>query len=144
MSEPSPEVKAPQWCVIAIVLPYPYRVGEKQCFHSHGIFPAGVKLYVIGGFAGMGYEMVTVIGYGHHLRRPVTAHIKAHHLGGWRAGLVYRPAILRLIAKAEATDPRTSCRWRRGEFDDTSSPEYGEHLAAVAAHFQSEYHGEPV
>ncbi|MFD0558892.1 hypothetical protein FB566_4848 [Stackebrandtia endophytica] len=143
MSGSPPDDVTPQWCVIATVLPYPYRAGEKQHFRSHGIFPAGAKLYVIGGFAGMGYETVTVIGYGHHRRRPVTAHIQAHHLGGWRAGLVYRPAILRLIAKAEATDLGTSCRWRRGEFDDTSSPEYGEHLAGVAAYFQSEYHGEP-
>jgi|SRR5690606_1309227 hypothetical protein len=138
---------SPEWCLVATLLPYPYSPnGPHAEFRSQKIFPAGAKLYVVGGFGGMGYETVTVIGYGHGRRRPVTAHIRAGYLGGWKAQLVYRPVILRAIHKAQQ-DIRTCHRWlfayREGERIEFQpvEPEYGEHLAEIAAGFQQRLHG---
>ncbi|MFG1942636.1 hypothetical protein [Nonomuraea sp. NPDC048826] len=129
------------------LLPYPYSQNGPQAeFRSQRIFPAGAKLYVVGGFAGMGHETVTVVGYAHRRRRPAMAHIKAKYVGGWRAQLVYRPVILRAIYTAQL-DQHTGHRWlvahregRRVEFQPTE-PEYGEHLAQIAADFQRHLHG---
>ncbi len=63
-----------EWCIVGTLLPYPYR-GTRSELRSHGIFPAGAKLYVIGGFAGMGHETMTVVGYAHGRRSPVLAHL---------------------------------------------------------------------
>ncbi|GAA4898416.1 hypothetical protein LX16_0938 [Stackebrandtia albiflava] len=136
-----------EWCIVATLLPYPYD-GDKQGFRSHGIFPAGSRLHVIGGFAGMGHETVTVVGFSHGRRRPVSAFLPGRYLGGWRARLVYRPAILRRIHQAEEFDSTTAHRWRHlmpgdhlGRIDATD-PEYGDVLASVAAWFQRRFHGD--
>ncbi|MGK5737613.1 hypothetical protein [Micromonospora sp. URMC 103] len=131
------------------LLPYPYSPdGPRPDYRSQKIFPAGAKLYVVGvvgGFAGMGHETITVIGYAHGRRRPVIAHIKAKYLGNWRAELVYRPVILRTIHAAERE--QTYHRWLTRPDDRTteyhlSEPEYGEHLARVAAYYQRKLHGD--
>jgi hypothetical protein len=81
---PVAELWNPEWCIVGNLLPYPYQPDGPQAeFRSQKIFPAGAKLFIVGGFAGMGYETVTVIGYGHHRRTPVTAHIRAWYVGGW-------------------------------------------------------------
>ncbi|MFI5490415.1 hypothetical protein ACIBXA_20715 [Micromonospora echinaurantiaca] len=138
---------SPEWCIVGNLLPYPYSPnGPGAGFRSQKIFPAGARLYVLGGFAGLGYETITVIGYAHGRRRPVTGHIKAKYVGNWRAELVYRPVILRAIHAAE--DEQSTChRWRTPFRDDRtaeyhpSEREYGEHLAEVAAGFQRALHG---
>ncbi|MGC1215063.1 MAG: hypothetical protein WA890_27865 [Micromonospora sp.] len=138
----------PEWCIVGNLLPYPYSSdGPHADFRSQKIYPAGARLYVVGGFAGMGHETITVIGYAHGRRRPVTAHIKAKYVGNWRARLVYRPVILRAIPDAER-EQSTCHRWlipchggdRRVEYQP-SEPEYGDHLAHVAAGFQRTLHG---
>jgi hypothetical protein len=136
----------PEWCIVGNLLPYPYSPnGPYADFRSQKIFPAGAKLYVVGGFAGTGHETVTVIGYAHHRRRPVIAHIQAKFVGNWRASLVYRPAILRAIHAAERE--QTYHRWLTPSRGDRtveyqpSEPEYGEHLAQVAAYFQRKLDG---
>lgn len=126
----------PEWCVIATMPPYPYRPGPSEGFRSHGIFPAGAKLHVIGGFAGMGHAQVTVVGVGHHSHRQVTAHLEARYLTDWRVALVYRPAVLRAIRKAVAFDGGTAHRWNRQGLD-LGSADYAEHLRAIAAGFQN-------
>ncbi|SCG78692.1 hypothetical protein GA0070609_5659 [Micromonospora echinaurantiaca] len=138
---------SPEWCIVGNLLPYPYSAnGPRADFRSQKIFPAGAKLYVVGGFGGLGYETITVIGYAHGRRRPVTAHIKAKYVGNWRAELVYRPVILRAIHAAE-NEQDTYHRWltpfrdeRTAEYHP-SEPAYGEHLAEVAAYFQRKLHG---
>ena len=76
------ELWNPEWCIVGTLLPYPYsQQGPLADFRSQKIFPAGAKLYIVGGFAGMGHETITVIGYGHRRRNPVLAHIKAHEYG---------------------------------------------------------------
>lgn len=125
----------PEWCIIATLLPYPYRPGPSEGFRSHGIYPAGAKLHVIGGFAGMGHVQVTVVGVGHHGHRLVTAHLEARYLGGWRVALVYRPAVLRAIRKAVAFDQTVAHRWNRQGLA-LGSAEYAEHLRSIAEGFQ--------
>jgi hypothetical protein len=88
-----------------------------------------------------------VVGYAHRRRLPVTAYIQAKYLGNWRAQLVYRPAVLRAIHAAVAEDI-TAHRWsyarpgvvgRQAEYQ-VDAPDYGDHLAAVAADFQRYLH----
>jgi hypothetical protein len=142
------ETPSPEWCVVGNLLPYPYSAnGPHADFRSQKIFPAGAKLYVVGGFWGMGHETVTVVGYAHRRRLPVTAYIQAKYLGNWRAQLVYRPAVLRAIHAAAAEDI-TVHRWlyarpgmvgRQAEYQ-VDAPDYGDHLAVVAADFQRYLH----
>ncbi|MFI6479992.1 hypothetical protein ACIBH1_18805 [Nonomuraea sp. NPDC050663] len=141
------EEPAPEWCIVGTLMPYPYSANSPVAHHrSQKIFPAGAKLYVVGGFAGMAHETVTVIGYPHGRRAPVMAHIAARYIGGWRAQLVYRPVILRAIRDA-ADDDSTAHRWltsyenkEEGRYEPAEAA-YGEHLAKVAAHFQRSLHG---
>jgi hypothetical protein len=95
----------------------------------------------------MGHETVTVVGYAHRRRRPVTACIRAKYVGNWHAQLVYRPAVLRAIHAAAAEDI-TAHRWlyaqpgvvgQQAEYR-VDAPDYGDHLAAVAADFQRYLH----
>ncbi|MFE3195276.1 hypothetical protein ACFXHA_40165 [Nocardia sp. NPDC059240] len=126
----------PEWCLIATMREYPYGPnGSHAAFRSHGRFPAGAKLYVVGGFAGMGYETVTVVGYGHHRRAPITVHLPARFLCDWRVALVYRPAILRALRAAvdrEASADRWN--WDGLAFD---SDAYRDRLTATATGFES-------
>jgi hypothetical protein len=140
------ETATPEWCIVGNLLPYPYSPdGPQADFRSQKIFPAGAKLYVVGGFARSGYETITAIGYAHRRRKPVTAHIRAKYVGNWRAQLVYRPAILRAIHAAEREDI-TAHRWLTAFQGDRTAkyqpgePDYREHLAAVAADFQRRFH----
>ena len=127
----------PEWCIVGTLLPYPY-IGEKAAHRSHKIFPAGAKLHLIGGYAGMGYDAIYVVGFGHHRRHPVGAVINVRLAAGWRTELVYRPAILRHIQAATQADPRVCHRWlfKYPEPHDYGSAEYRDHLAGIAAEFQ--------
>jgi hypothetical protein len=143
----SAEELSPEWCLVGNLLPYPYSTnGPQPDYRSQKIFPAGAKLYVLGGFAGAAYDTITVIGYGHHRRHPVRAHIQAKYVGGWRAQLVYRPVILRAIYRAQDGDG-TCHRWlddipqgRLTPYSPTE-PEYGDLLARLANDFQRRLHG---
>jgi hypothetical protein len=134
-SRPGSSPLPAEWCIVATVLPYPYR-SEKAEHRSHGIFPAGAKVYVVGGFAGMGYETVTVIGYPHGRRGPVLAHMPHLYLGGWRVELVYRPVILRRIHQSEVESPSACARFRTSAGQDVTSEQYATHLRRLAAKFQ--------
>lgn len=125
----------PEWCVVASLLPYPYKEsGPNAELRSHKIFPAGAKFHVIGGFAGKGHEVVTVVGTARR-RRYVTAHIQARYLGDWRVALIYRPEVLRAIHQAEIDDRWSAHRWNQQGFE-LDSPEYGEYLRRIADRFQ--------
>jgi hypothetical protein len=66
------------------------RRGTKHC-------GAGAKVYLAGAFWGMGGEQVTVIGQHRASKRYIVLSMASRHLTNWRAQLVYRPAILRLL-----------------------------------------------
>jgi len=59
---------------------------------------AGAKVYVPGGHAGMGFEVVSVIGQHRQSRQLFVQDVAAHLLVDWRAKLVYSPTVLRLVA----------------------------------------------
>lgn len=138
------ELWNPEWCIVGNLLPYPYGEGGPHAdFRSQKIFPAGAKLYVLGGFDS---ETITVVGYAHRRPHPVTAHIKPRYVGDWRAQLIYRPVLLRAFNAAEREES-TCHRWRYGYRADRpdgylpTEPEYGAHLAEIAASFQRRLHG---
>ncbi|MGX1806288.1 hypothetical protein ACWIGI_11285 [Nocardia sp. NPDC055321] len=133
------EAVRPEWCIVANLLPYPYNPGPKEHYRSHRIFPAGAKLHVVGGFAGMGNEVVCVVGTNHH-GRIVIANIAARLLGGWRVALIHRPAVLRAIHRSANHKGAPAHRWHNPEwaFD---SPEYADKLREQAAGFQQWLHG---
>ncbi|GAB2521016.1 hypothetical protein [Nocardia heshunensis] len=139
-SPPQSNSGGPEWCIVANLLPYPYNPGPHEHHRSQKIFPAGAKLHVIGGFAGMGHEVVTVVGTNHH-GRIVTANIAARYLGGWRVALIYRPAVLRAIREAPNDVRFPAHRWNEAqlEFD---APEYAELLRQRAEGFQRWLHGD--
>jgi hypothetical protein len=91
---------------------------------------AGAKVYVVGGFAGMGFESVTVVGYDRHDNRPFRQHVGARYLVDWRVRLVYRPAVLRLALEPEVA-------WFRypGHDQPDGTAEYQESLTRLAASF---------
>jgi hypothetical protein len=61
---------------------------------------AGAKVYVLGGFGGMGYETVTVLGRHRHHQRLFVLHVRSRHLVNWRVKLVYQETVLRLVLES--------------------------------------------
>ena len=115
----------PEWCIVGNLRPYA---------NPRKLFPTGAKLYLLGGFAGMGYETITVVGYARGRSNPVIAHIMRKHVENWRVQLVYRPAVLRAIHKAMAEEP-TCHRWLDTGHWPTFT-DYGDHLKRIVASFE--------
>ncbi|MFB6777861.1 hypothetical protein ACFCX0_10600 [Streptomyces sp. NPDC056352] len=63
-------------------------------------FRGGSKVYVIGGYAGMAYEGVTVIGRGRHTGACVTIDVATRDLHSFRPAPVRGPAVLRRYDEA--------------------------------------------
>lgn len=59
---------------------------------------ADAKVYVPGGYAGPGFEFLSVIGQHRQSRKLFVQDVAAKYLVNWRAKLVYSPAVLRLVA----------------------------------------------
>jgi hypothetical protein len=91
---------------------------------------AGAKVFVPGGFGGMGFESVTVIGQHRLRRRLFLQHVQSRYLVNWRVKLVYSPAVLRLVAEGEYQPFRYGDR-RRAD----GSAEYRAGLEKLAASF---------
>jgi hypothetical protein len=89
---------SPVWSIAANVLrSRPYGPGGAELRRGLKLFAGGAKVYVAGGFAGMGYETVTVVGRPRGSRRYSIVHVRAGHLTNWRVELVYSPAAMRRI-----------------------------------------------
>ena len=90
----------PVWSMVAnVVDERPYGPSGAERRQDLKVFAPGAKVYVVGGFAGLGYETVSVIGRGRKASRFVTANVRAEHLTNWRVELVYSPAVLRRIGE---------------------------------------------
>jgi hypothetical protein len=86
------------WAIAAnVVQSRPYGPGGTEIRRGLELFAGRAKVYVAGGFAGMGYETATVIGRTRHSQRYSAAHIRTEHLTQWRVELVYSPAAMRRI-----------------------------------------------
>ncbi len=91
---------------------------------------AGAKVFVPGGFGGMGFESVTVIGRHRLQRRLFMQHVQSRYLVSWRVKLVYQPAVLRLVAEGDY-DPFAYGDHRMPD----DSPEYRAGLEKLAGSF---------
>jgi hypothetical protein len=91
----------PVWIIVANVCrvrPYGPRHEPKAGLRW---LNAGAKVFVPGGFAGMGFESVTVIGQHRLQRRLFMQHVQSRYLVDWRVKLVYQPTVLRLVAEGD-------------------------------------------
>jgi hypothetical protein len=68
------------------------------------IFRGGSKVYVIGGYGGMGYDDVCVVGRGRHRPHYVTAIMPLRHLENFRAVLIRSPAVLDRIKEERSSE----------------------------------------
>jgi hypothetical protein len=91
---------------------------------------AGAKVFVPGGFGGMGFESVTVIGQHRLQRRLFLQHVQSRYLVNWRVKLVYSPAVLRLVAEGEYER-----FWYGDRREPDGSAEYRAGLEKLAASF---------
>jgi hypothetical protein len=87
----------------------------------------GAKVYVVGGFGGMGFESVTVVGRHRHGNRFFRQHVQARYLVDWRVQLVYSPTVLRLASDGEVQP------FRFRDVDDPAA--YRERLERLAGSF---------
>ncbi|MEV0094557.1 hypothetical protein [Streptomyces sp. NPDC050738] len=86
----------PVWLVAAnVVLHRRYGEGGQELRPGTKSYRGGAKVYVIGGHPGMGWEQVTTVGHGRHTGAYITMDMAARNLHGFRAELVYSPAVLR-------------------------------------------------
>jgi hypothetical protein len=124
----------PVWCITASVVPErPYGPGGAEQRRGLKLFSPGAKVYVADGFAGMGYDTVTVIGRVRRSSRYSIVDVRAERLTNWRVELVYSPTARDRITETRGTN-------QNGAFGlDDSNPEsagYRDGLAAVARRFQ--------
>jgi hypothetical protein len=91
----------PAWLIVANVC----RVRPYGEWHEPRLglrwLRAGAKVYVVGGFGGMGFESVTVVGRHRHGNRFFRQHVQSRFLIDWRVQLVYSPTVLRLATDDE-------------------------------------------
>ena len=125
----------PVWCIVANVVDQrPYGPGGAEWRCGLRLFSAGAKVYVPDGYAGMGYQTVTVIGRTRHAPRYAIVDVATEHLTNWRLKLVYSPAVLDRIAEV-CWHPH---RGFSAHGDDRSSETYRNHLQRMADRFQQD------
>ncbi|BCJ39463.1 hypothetical protein GCM10010168_62890 [Actinoplanes ianthinogenes] len=84
----------PIWCIVAnVVDERPYGPGGAERRRGLRRFAPGAKVWVPDGFAGIGYETVTVIGRPRGSQRYSIVHVRTEHLTNWRIRPVYSPAV---------------------------------------------------
>ena len=92
-------VVEPVWCIVADVVERPAH-GPGSTGWQGGLrrFPPGARVYVVDGYAGMGWQAVTVVGD----TRPgyATVAVATEHLSNWRVKLVSSPAVLERLGDA--------------------------------------------
>ncbi|MFE7712095.1 hypothetical protein ACFU6I_41560 [Streptomyces sp. NPDC057486] len=97
----SGEVREPLWLIAANVVRFRrYGEGGQELRPGTKSFRGGSKVYVIGGYGGMAYEEVTVIGRGRHTGAYITIDMATRNLHSFRPALVRSPAVLRRYDEA--------------------------------------------
>lgn len=133
MADPATARTPPVWCIVAnVVAERPYGPGGLHWRRGLRLFPAGAKVQVPGGYPGMGYDTVTVIGRTRHSARYAVVDIRTAHLTNWRVKLVYSPAVLDRLGEVCPTPNRGFSP--RGS--DRTSQAYREDLQRAATQFQ--------
>lgn len=81
----SGEVREPLWLIAANVVRFRrYGEGGQELRPGTKSFRGGSKVYVIGGYGGMAYEGVTVIGRGRHTGACITIDMATRNLHSFR------------------------------------------------------------
>jgi len=109
----------------------PYGPGGEQTRRGVKLFAGGAKVYVAGGFAGMGNKTVTVIGRTRHASGYAVVHLPREYLTRWRIELVYSPAAARRIDEVRHG---SSGGFGLRELDPTGD-EYRDKLTSLAETF---------
>ncbi|UYQ65083.1 hypothetical protein [Streptomyces peucetius] len=129
MTEPEP-----RWIVAAnVVLWRRYGPLGQELRPGTKAYKGGSKVFVASAHVGMGHEQLTTIGRGRHTGRWITIDTATRHLYGFRAKLVYTPAVLRRYDQVTWWPVRT----------EEEAVEYAERLECIAAEQRASYHVGP-
>ena len=86
------------WLITAnVVVERPYGPGGKETRHGTKHFRGGAKVYIIGGYGGMG-ETLTVIGHHRSSGRYVKLDMLGRHLENFRMTICYSPKVIEIVA----------------------------------------------
>ena len=103
-----------QWCLVGnIVQSHPYGEGGTEQRPGTKHFSGGTKVYCLPAQWGDGYEQIVVIGRHRGCKGLVTMIISSEWVENWRAQVVYKPAVLKQLERAEQEHCRSN--WRTKE-----------------------------
>lgn len=124
----------PLWAVAANVVLW-RRYGDlgQELRPGTKAYRGGAKVFVASAYVGMGHEQLTTIGRGRHTGRWITIDTATRHLHGFRAKLLYTPAVLRRYAQVTWWPVRT----------EEEAVEYAALLERIAVEQRASYHGGP-
>ncbi len=92
------EKSTPQWCLVGnIVNERPFGEGGEEVRRGTRHFAPRTKVYCLPAQWGDGYEKIVVIGLHRGSRRFVKMVIRSDWVSNWRAAVVYKPQVLRLL-----------------------------------------------
>ncbi|MFF2010066.1 hypothetical protein ACFVWY_13450 [Streptomyces sp. NPDC058195] len=121
----------PFWLVAAnVVLWRRYGPLGQELRPGTKAYRGGAKVYVVSTYPGTGNQQLTTVGRGRHTGRWITIDTATRHLYGFRARLVYSPAVLRRCAGAG--------RAPRAEAEELAAP-----LERIAGEERHAWHGGP-
>ena len=85
----------PVWCLVADVAEQPpYGPGRTDWQGGLPLFAPGTRVHVVDGYAGLGYQTVTVVGSTGPRPGYATVAVATEHLTNWRVKLVSSPDVL--------------------------------------------------
>ncbi|MFI0976507.1 hypothetical protein ACH4SP_05710 [Streptomyces sp. NPDC021093] len=136
------EESPPVWLVVANVVRFRrYGEGGQELRPGTKAFKGGAKVHLVGGYAGMGYEDVTVVGRSRRTGAYLTIDIPVRHLHTFRASSVHSPAVLRRYAAHGPVGPGPD---GLGAGDPESAREWAVRLEALAReHREGHWRGAP-
>ncbi len=103
-----------QWCLVGnIVAQRPYGNGGTEMRPGTKHFSGGTKVYCLPAQWGDGYDQVVVVGKHRGSRHFVTMIISSDWVSNWRAQVIYKPAVLKHLTKAEERQGRRN--WQTKE-----------------------------
>jgi hypothetical protein len=128
------------WCLTAnVVRERPYGPAGAEQRRGLRLLSGGAKVWVVDGFGGDGWATVTVIGHHRKCGKYLTVHVLTEHLTGWRARLVYSPAVrhrIRKVLNGRTVGYRAAGFWVRPDIDP-SGDECRDDLEAIALRLEN-------
>jgi hypothetical protein len=88
------------WCVVGnIVGEHPYGPGGEDVRSGLKKLRPNSKVYVIGGYGGMGWERITVVGRLRYNNKYIVIDIASKYLRNHRVKLIYSPTVIRAVER---------------------------------------------